>query len=96
MCNPQFASNIDFMGGSSGEFQGLANRLVDRVMAYKRKVSTVESKIMTNSTNNINANISMNGQNLEEVTSFMYLGATLCKDGTRMAPAQQTSVSGLP
>ena len=24
----------------------------------------------------------MNGQKLEEVTSFKYLGATLCKDGT--------------
>ena len=24
----------------------------------------------------------MNDQNLEEVTSFKYLGATLCKDGT--------------
>ena len=37
---------------------------------------------MTNSTNNINADISMNGQKVEEVTSFNYLGATLCKDGT--------------
>ena len=37
---------------------------------------------MTNSTNNIGADISMNGQRLDEVTSFKYLGATLCKDGT--------------
>ena len=43
---------------------------------------TEKSKIMTNSTNNINADISMNGQKVEEVTSFNYLGATLCKDGT--------------
>ena len=45
-------------------------------------VSTEKSKIMTNSTNNISADISMNGQKLEEVTSFKFLGATLCKDGT--------------
>ena len=45
-------------------------------------VSTEKSKIMTNSTNSISADISMNGQKLEEVTSFKYLGATLCKDGT--------------
>ena len=32
---------------------------------------------MTNSTNSISADISMNGQNLEEVTSFKYLGAIL-------------------
>ena len=46
------------------------------------EVSTEKSKIMTNSMNNISADICMNGQKLEEVTSFKYLGATLCKDGT--------------
>ena len=45
------------------------------------EVSTGRSKIMTNSMNNTSADISMNGQKLEEVTSFKYLGATLCKDG---------------
>ena len=40
-----------------------------------------KSKIMTNSTN-ISADISMDSQKLEEVTSFKYLGTTLCKDGT--------------
>ena len=35
---------------------------------------------MTNSTNEISADTSTNGQKLEEVTSFRYLGATLCKD----------------
>ena len=36
---------------------------------------------MTNSENNISADISKKGQKLE-VTSFKYLRATLCKDGT--------------
>ena len=40
---------------------------------------------MTNSTNKISADISMNGQKLEEVTSFKYLGAAPCKDGTYSA-----------
>ena len=40
------------------------------------------SKIMSNSTDNICADISMNGQKLEEVTSFNSLGATLCKNGS--------------
>ena len=30
----------------------------------------------------------MNGQKVEEVTSFNYLGATLCKDGTCSAEAR--------
>ena len=46
------------------------------------EVSTEKSKIMTNSMNNISADISMNGQKLEEMTSFKCLAATLCKDGT--------------
>ena len=45
------------------------------------EVSTEKSKIITNSTNNISAGISMNGQKLEVATSFTHLGATLCKDG---------------
>ena len=49
-------------------------------MAHGMEVSTEKSKIMANSTNNISAGISMSGLNLE-VTSFKYLGATLCKDG---------------
>ena len=46
------------------------------------EVSTKKSKIMTSSTDSISAVTSRNGQKLEEVTSFKYLGATLCKDGT--------------
>ena len=45
------------------------------------EISTEKDKIMTNSMNNISADISMNGQKLEEMTCFKYLGATLCKDG---------------
>ena len=48
------------------------------------EVSTEKSRIMSNSTNNISADISRNGQ-LEELTNFKYLGATLCKDGTCLA-----------
>ena len=45
-------------------------------------LSPEKSKIMTNSTNSISADMSMKDQKLEEVTSFKYLGVTLCKDGT--------------
>ena len=63
------------MGGSNGEPQDLTKRLVDGATRYRIEVSTEESKIMTNSTNNIGADFSMNGQKLEGVTSFNYLGA---------------------
>ena len=63
-------------------FKDLTNRLIDRAIAYGMEVSTEKSKIMTHSTNNISGDISMNGQKVEEMTSFKYLGATFCKDGT--------------
>ena len=68
------------MGGSNGELQDLTNRLVDRARAHGMEVTTEKSKIMTSSTSNIGAD-NTNGQKLE-VTSFKYLGATLCKNGT--------------
>ena len=70
------------MGDSNSELQDLTNRFVGRATAYGTEASREKSKGMTNSTNNINADINMNGQKLEEVTSFRYLGGTLCKNGT--------------
>ena len=46
------------------------------------EVSTEKHKIMTYSTNNISANISMHSQKLKKVIIFKHLGATQCKDGT--------------
>ena len=60
ICNLRFADGIDPLGGSNGELQDLTNRLIDRASAYGMEVSTEKSKIMTNSTNNINADITMN------------------------------------
>ena len=79
--NLRFAGDIHLMGGRNDELQNLTKRLTDRATAYGNELSTEKSKIMTNSTNNICADISMNGKQLEEVTRFKYLGATLCKDG---------------
>ena len=82
ICNLRFADDIVLMGSSTGEPQELTNRLVDRGTAYGMEDNTEKSEIITSSTNNISADISITGQKLEEVTSFRYLGATLCKDGT--------------
>ena len=85
ICNLRSANDTDLMGGSNGELQDLTNRLVDRAKAYYgMEVITKKSKIMTNSTNNISADISMNGQKLEEVTGFKYPEQPCAK----MAPAQ--------
>ena len=58
------------MGGSNGELQELTNRLVDRAKACRMEVSIEKNKILTSITSNFSADISMNGQKLEEVTSL--------------------------
>ena len=88
-CNLRFADDINLMGGSNGELQDITNRLVDRTTAHGVEVSKEKSKIKINSTNNISADIGVNGQKLEGVTNFKYLGATLCKDGTCSATSPQ-------
>ena len=94
ICDQRFADDIDLIGSSNGERQDLTNRPVDRAAAYGMEVSTEKNKFTTNSTNNICAGIGMNGQKLEEVTSFKNMGAILRKDGfcsaqvrIRIAPA---------
>ena len=84
--NIRFVSDINLMGSSNGELN-LTNRHINRATAYGLEVRMEKSKIITNSTSNFSADISMNGQKLEEVTSFKYLGAILCKDGTCLAEA---------
>ena len=44
MCNLRFADDIDLMDGSNGELQDLANRLVDKVTAYLKEVSTEKAR----------------------------------------------------
>jgi exonuclease III len=83
--NLRFADDIDLMGGSNSELQDLTNRLSERAGAYGMEVSTEKSKTMVNSTNDTSADITMNGEKLEEVSKFKYLGATLSKDGTSTA-----------
>ena len=54
---PTICRGKDLMGGSNGELQDLTNRLVDTAMVYGMEVSTEKNKIMTNSMNNICADI---------------------------------------
>ena len=57
--------------------------------------STEKSKIKTNSTNNISADIRINSQKLEEVTSFKNPGAILSKDGSCSAEVDIRNASAM-
>ena len=53
------------MGGSNGIRQDLTNRPIGRARAYGMEVHAEKSKVMTNSINDISADVSLNGQKLE-------------------------------
>ena len=52
------------------------------MVVLKLSMFVLDVSTNPNSINNISVDISLNGRKLEEVTSFKYLGASLCKDGT--------------
>ena len=47
------------------------------------EISAVKTKLMTNNTSGINAEIKVNGQKLETVTSFKYLGSVMTDEGSK-------------
>ena len=63
----------------------ISDNLVQSIEALYANSSTEKSKIIVNSTNNLSADIHMNGQRLEEVDKFKYLESTLSKDGSNSA-----------
>ena len=80
-----FADDIDLMGGNNDELQELTDRLSNSAREYGMEISSEKSKVMVNSGDNTTVQISMNGQQLEEVMAFKYFGATLTKDGCSTA-----------
>ena len=68
--NLRFADDIDSLAGEKEELAKLMERLNKVFTAYMDE----KTKLMTNNTSGINKEIKVNGQKLETVTSFKYLG----------------------
>ena len=65
----------------------VCSRLVERLdkasTAYGMEISAEKTKLMTNNTSDINTEIKVNGQKLETVTSFKYLGSVITDDSSK-------------
>ena len=59
-------------------------------------ISAEKTKLMTNNTNDINTEIKVNGQKLETVTSFTYMGSVIFDESSKLEIlsriAQTTSI----
>ena len=80
--NLRFADDIDGLAGEEEELANLAEHLDKASTAYGMEISAEKTKLMTNNTSGINTEIQMNGQKLETVTSFKYLGSVITDEGS--------------
>ena len=70
-----FADDIDVLAGEEEELANLVEHLDKASTAYGMEISAENTKLMTNTTSGINTEIKVNGQKLETITSFKYMGS---------------------
>ena len=81
--NLRFADDIDGLAGEEQELAKLVERLDTTSAAYGMEISAEKTKLMTNNTDGINADIKVSGEKLETVNSFKYLGSVVSDEGSR-------------
>ena len=79
----RFADDIDGLAGEEEELANLVERLDNASTVYGMEISVAKTKLMTNNTSGINTEIKVNGQKLETVTSFKYLGSVITDEGSK-------------
>ena len=72
----RFPDDIDGLAGEE-ELSKLVECLDKASTAYGMEISAEKTKLMTNNTSGIDTEIKVNGQKLETVTSFKYLGPVI-------------------
>ena len=82
IANLCYANDIDGLTGEEAELAKLVECLHKASTAYGMEISAEKSKLMTNNTSGINTEIKVNGQKLETVTSFKYLGSIITDEGS--------------
>ena len=80
--NLRFA-DIDGLAGSEHELENLVRHLDRSSTAYGMEISQNKTKLMTNSNNRIQHDITANGGKLETVKNFKYLGAMVSDEGSK-------------
>ena len=73
----------DGLAGEEEEVANLVEGLDKASTAYGMEISAEKTKLMTNNASGINTEIKVNGQKLEAVTSFKYLGSVISDEGSK-------------
>ena len=89
--NLHFADDIDGLAGEEEELAKLVRHLDKVSTAHDMEISAKRTKLMTNNTSGINAEIKVNGQKLETVTSFKYLVSVVTDEGSKLEILSRTA-----
>ena len=81
--NLRFAGDIDGLAGEEEELANLVERLDKASTTYGLEISAEKTKLMTNNISGINKDIKMNGEKLETVASFKYLGLVINDESSK-------------
>ena len=84
--NLPFADDIDGLAGEKEELTKLVEHFDKASTAFGMEISAKKTKLMTNNTSGIkliNAEIKINRQKFETVTSFKYLGSVINDEGSK-------------
>ena len=94
--NIRFADDIDGLAVEEEVLANLVERLYKASTAYGMEISEENVKLMRNNTGGINTEIKVNGQKLETVTRFKYLGSVITDEGSEpeiLSRIAQTTVA---
>ena len=79
-----FESSVPtFFWQNSDETGKLVERLDKASTANGKEISAEKNKLMTKNTSGINTEIKVNGQKLETITSFKYMGPVVTDEGPK-------------
>ena len=81
--NLRFTDDIDGLAREEEELAKLVEHLDKASKACGMEIRAEKTKLMTNNTSGINTEIKVNGQKLESVTSFKYLGSVITDEGSK-------------
>ena len=79
----RFAGDIDGFAEEEEELAKLVERFNKASTTYGMEISAGKTKLMTNNTSGMNTEIKVNGQKVETVTSFKYLGSVISDEGSK-------------
>ena len=81
--NLRFDDDSDGLAGKEEELASLVDRLDKTSAAFGTENSAEKTKLMTNNANGTSIDIRINGEKLDEVDSFKYLGAVITDQGSK-------------